>query len=314
MKSLFAIATLFCHLLVFSQSATLFLDTHKIRIGEQIKMQLTFDYENPRGNAVVLWPIYDDLLTDGIEIVSKSIDKDELIDSSKALYRRQQRFILTSFEEGTYSIPPQEIELGDSTYLTDSALILVETVPVDTSKGVYDIKPIYAVDYPITERSKDWFLENWYWIAIILGLIIAFLVYRYVQQRKKQEGPAEAKVIIPAHILAMEKLDQLLKEEAWKSEQKKNYYSELTDTVRSYLENRFDIHAMEKTTREIIQDLKYSPISEADKVYLRKILREADMVKFAKFSPTHEDALVYLHNSIDFVNRTKTEEKSNHEN
>jgi hypothetical protein len=62
---------------------------------------------------------------------------------------------------------------------------------------------------------------------------------------------------------------------------------------------------MEQTTREIIRDLKFSAISEEDKVYLRKILREADMVKFAKFTPSDDDAYAYLNKSIDFVKRTK---------
>ncbi len=77
-----------------------------------------------------------------------------------------------------------------------------------------------------------------------------------------------------------------------------------------YLENRFEIHAMEQTTREIINDLKNASISENDKLYLRKILREADMVKFAKFSPSDEDAFSYLNNSIDFVKRTKKHESN----
>ena len=140
------------------------------------------------------------------------------------------------------------------------------------------------------------------------------MVFRYVNQRKKQGEPEVLEEIIPAHILALEKLERLLKAEAWTSEHKKEYYSELTATVRTYLENRFDIHAMEQTTREIIQDLKHSPISESDKVYLRKILREADMVKFAKFAPSDEDAMTYLQNSIDFVNRTKKDNDSIDEN
>lgn len=314
MKTIVSIALLFVQLTAGAQIAKLVLDTNKIRIGEQIKMRLSFEYNNPDGKAVLIWPEYDDILEKGIEIVSKSIDKERLLDSATHRFLRQQDLTLTIFEEGEYTIFPQEIALNDSTYLTDTTMILVETVAVDTSKGPIDIKPIYAVDYPFSEYSKDWLMENWIWIAIILGLILAFFIYRYIQKQRQNRSVEEVKEIIPAHIIALNILDKLLKDEAWKSSDKKTYYSELTGTVRSYLENRFDIHAMEKTTREIISDLKNATISDDDKAYLRKILREADMVKFAKFAPNDDDAFTYLQNSIDFVKRTKEAENKPHGN
>ncbi|WP_066758329.1 BatD family protein [Crocinitomix algicola] len=314
MKSLISILTICLHVIAFGQVAKLTLDRSSIKIGEQIHMNLSFEYANPNGDAVLGWPQIDDYLGNDIEVVEKWIDQEKIINPTEKTYRREQNFMLTVFEEGEYLIPPQEITLNDSTYSTDSTIILVETVQVDTSQGIFDIKPIYSVNYPFSERSKDWLKENWYWIAIILAIILGFFIYRYIQKNKDTAPLTEEEVIIPAHIIALNTLDKLLKEEAWKSEHKKNYYSELTDTVRSYLENRFEIHAMEQTTREIIQDLKKSNITEEDKVYLRKILREADMVKFAKFAPNDEDAYAYLQKSIDFVNRTKENDTANNEN
>src|SRR5690606_27942836 len=110
---------------------------------------------------------------------------------------------------------------------------------------------------------------------------------------------------IPAHITALKSLIELKKRQAWKTENKKEYYSELTYTVRLYLEERFGIQAIEHTTREIINDLKYADISEEDKVYLRKILSEADMVKFAKMTPQEKHGEESLEKSIDFVQKTK---------
>lgn len=292
----------------WAQTASMTLDTNQLRIGEQTVLHLFFEYENPNGDALIIWPEYDGFLTDDIEIVDKTIDIETRIDSASATYQREQKLRITAFEKGRFSIPAQEIKLGDSVFHTNGQILLVETVEVDTSKGIADIKPIYSVNYPFSEQSKDWLKENWYWLAIIGALILVFLIWRYYKNRAGDEEEEILEEIIPAHILALEKLQQLLKNEKWKSDEKKAYYSDLTDTVRSYLENRFDIHAMEKTTREIITDLKYASISEADKVYLRKILREADMVKFAKFTPGDEDAYAYLNKSIDFVNRTKQEE------
>jgi orotidine-5'-phosphate decarboxylase len=79
------------------------------------------------------------------------------------------------------------------------------------------------------------------------------------------------------------------------------------------LEERFDIHALEKTTREIIADLKNADINDDDKLYLKKILSQADMVKFAKFSPEDEDGYSSLRQSIEFVERTKKAENEQEE-
>lgn len=295
----------------FAQTASLKLDTNNLRIGEQTVLHLLFEYQNPNEDALIVWPENNESITKNVDIVDKTIDIDRLVDSANATYIREQQLLITAFDEGNYTIPAQEIRLGDSTYTTNTATLFVETVAVDTSKGIADIKPIYAVNYPFSERSKDWLMENWYWIAILLALILAFFIWRYFATKKEEKEEEEIIEIIPAHVLALEVLEKLLQSEEWKSTEKKRYYSELTDTVRSYLENRFGIHAMEKTTREIITDLKYAAISEEDKLYLRKILSEADKVKFAKFIPTDEDAYASLNKSIDFVKRTKEIEREN---
>ncbi|MDG1913170.1 MAG: hypothetical protein P8I55_01105 [Crocinitomix sp.] len=310
MKQLSYILFFCASLSLYGQQASIELDSSFIRIGEQTVLHVYFEYQNPKGDALIIWPEYDDALTKDIDIVDKTIDRDFLLDSASTTYLREQRLLITAFEEGKYTIPSQEIRLGDSLYYTNKAQLMVETVQVDTSKGIADIKPIYSVNYPFSERSKDWLNANWYWLTIIAALILAFFIYRYVKRRKPEVEEEVLEEIIPAHVIALDALQKLLAGEEWKSPEKKVYYSDLTDTVRTYLENRFDIHAMEQTTREIITDLKHASISEVDKVYLRKILREADMVKFAKFTPSDEDAYAYIHKSIDFVKRTKEKKNS----
>lgn len=119
---------------------------------------------------------------------------------------------------------------------------------------------------------------------------------------------------IPAHITALAALNELLMREQWKNEDKKEYYSRMTDTVRKYLEERFNIFALEKTTREILLELKNADISSEDKTFLKKILSQADMVKFAKFTPADDDGFVSLKLSIEFVEKTKkAEADSTHE-
>ncbi|MGB1103022.1 MAG: hypothetical protein ACPG21_05285 [Crocinitomicaceae bacterium] len=309
MRSWLTIAVLFYFGASYGQRAYVELDTHKMRIGEQTILHLYLEYQNPNGNALINWPQFDGAITNDIEVVRQSVDRDKLIDSISHTYLREQELLITIFEAGEYIIPPQAIGYNDTSLVSNEAFISVETVEVDTSKGIADIKPIYTVNYPFAERSRDWLKENWIWIAIIAILIIAFFIWRY-WMKKRQNKPVQepVKEVIPAHIMALTILNRLKEKEEWKSPQKKKYYSELTDTVRLYLENRFSIRAMEQTTREILLHLNHANISEEDKLYLRKILQEADMVKFAKFTPDDIDAFNYLQKSIDFVNRTKRNE------
>jgi hypothetical protein len=308
LKTLITIAILTISCFAVGQEAKISLDRSAMRIGEQTVLHLSFKYQNPNGTALIVWPTYESNLTDDIEIVKKSIDQEILIDSATSTFQREQNLVITVFEEGDYAIPAQEIKMGDSTYYTNTLDLMIETVEVDTSKGITDIKPIYTLDYPLSERASDWVKSNWNWIILVLALILGFFIWRYFWKKPAEEVEEEEE-IIPAHILALDALKKLLAEEGWKNKEKKLYYSELTDTIRTYLENRFSIHAMEKTTREIISELKSATISESDKEYLKMILKEADMVKFAKFTPSEEDAFAYLNKSIDFVNRTKENEK-----
>jgi hypothetical protein len=281
-----------------------------LKIGEQFILNLTFTSKKSEKDSLV-WPQFDNFLTNDIEIVQKSEVKKVVLDTATQTFQYKQNFALTSFSVGGNPIPSIEIIYDDSIYTTQPYQIMVSTVAVDTSKGIYDIKPIYEVDYKLTNQLNDWFNENWHWLVIILLLVvIIFLVYKF--RKRPTETTIVAVPKIPAHISALNVLRALAQSKAWESDDKKAYYSSVTDTVRKYLEERFDIQAMEETTVEIIKDLKYSDILSKDKFFLQEILKQADMVKFAKFKPDNQDGQVVLEKSIEFVERTKSDDqKSN---
>jgi len=310
LRKLVAILFLFQFTFGFSQKAELILDKPNIRIGEQTILRIFFDYQNPKSDALIGWPQYDEALTDEIEIIDKTVDYESLTDSLTQTYRREQQLTITVFEPGNFIIPAQKIELNDAVYETNETQIFVSTVEVDTSKGIVDIKPKYEVEYTLGERAGDWLKYYWPWLVTGAVLIALFFLFRLWKNRKVEKPEPEI-AKIPAHITALTVLNELLRNERWKQEDKKEYYSKLTDTVRLYLEERFDIFAMEETTREIITDLKKADINDNDKAYLQKILNRADMVKFAKFTPNDEDGLISLNQSIEFVERTKKLEEQN---
>ena len=274
-----------------------------IRLGEQFLLNLSFTYDKTDPDSIA-WPEFDNYLTNSIEIIKKSSIETIVLDSIEQKFQKNQRFILTSFEVGPGPIPSIKISYNDSVYQTQPSQIIVSTVEVDTSKGIYDIKPIIEVDYQLKNKINDWFIDNWHWVVIaLLLIIIAFLFYKFLNRPQPEVIIEKPKV--PAHISALNVLKALSQSRAWESEDKKAYYSSVIDTVRKYLEERFEIQAMEETTIEIIKDLKYSDILSKDKFFLQEILRQADMVKFAKFKPDNQDGEIVLEKSIEFVERTK---------
>ncbi|MFK8039381.1 MAG: hypothetical protein AB8B74_13895 [Crocinitomicaceae bacterium] len=277
-----------------------------IRIGDQLLLNLSFTCLKTKEDTVD-WPEFDNFITNEVEILQKSPIKIDILDSLSQLVQYNQRFVLSSFELGTNPIPAFEIYYNDSVYLTQPHQIYVTSVEVDTSKGIYDIKPIFEVNYKLSHQINDFFNDYWHWIVIfILILAIGFLAYKYAKKPKPEVIVEVPKV--PAHITALSILKELSKNKAWENDDKKVYYSSVTDTVRKYLEERFEILAMEETTVEIIKDLKYSDILSKDKFFLQEILQQADMVKFAKFKPDNHDGEIVLEKSIEFVERTKNEE------
>jgi hypothetical protein len=114
----------------------------------------------------------------------------------------------------------------------------------------------------------------------------------------------------PAHVVALRELDRIKDEKLWQKDKTKQYYSEVTDVIRTYIEDRFEIRAMEQTTDEIMTSFRYRRdlLNEKSMGNLSQILSLADLVKFAKYHPLPDDDNLTLVNSYFFINETKKEE------
>ncbi|MCF6347689.1 MAG: hypothetical protein L3J20_05230 [Flavobacteriaceae bacterium] len=247
-------------------------DTTKIRIGEQINYQITVEDAE---NGVIFPKLQLDSLGK-IEIV-ESLNIDTLKNRLIKKYR------LTSFDSGRYVIPKQPIYIWNQPYYTDSILIDVATVAVDTIKQkMYPIKAIQNEPYTFEDfKSYLW------WILGIL-LLIALILY-FVLRKKETVEEIEAK--IPPYELALNRLKALDEKQLWQKNKIKKYYVELTDIVRSYIERELNIPALESTTDELMETMTdfntSSSLNIPDETIkkLQKLLREADLVKFAKYKP-----------------------------
>lgn len=285
------------------------LDSSKIRIGEQTKLDIYVTYNSNEKNLKINWPSFEDTITGKVEIVSKSsIDSTIPDKNNPAIIQQHQQYIISAYDSGYFAIPPFKFLINDDTLhpqLTEALLLEVHTVPTDsTDAKVKDIKPPFGEDF-----DWKWYLPYAYWtlgIVAIVALII-FVLYRLL--RKKEEVVVKEKPKVPAHIIALAELEKIKTELIWKEGKTKEYYSAISDAVRLYIENRFEVNALELTTDEIIKAFKSMVVDKESKEKLQQLLVLSDFVKFAKQIPIEQEHALTLQHAFDFVNGTKREEE-----
>ena len=285
--------------------ATASLDSSKILIGDQVKLFLEIDHPK---SVNVTFPQVPDTINGLIEVLGRSgIDTFEA-DNDKFM-KQIQAYTITCFDSGAYRIPPYWFKInmdGNIDSVPSNGVTLqVFSMEIDTTKGPTDIKMPY--DAPLTLKEVTPYILG----VILIGAIIFFLLYSI--KRKKKNKPIFArpkKPKEPAHIIALRELDRIKTEKVWQQGKTKQYYSELTDTLRTYIEDRFEIRAMEKVTDEILESFRIQKDLLSDKNFanLSQILQLADLVKFAKYQPLPDDDNLALVNAFFFVNDTKKEE------
>ena len=291
--------------------ATAKIDSSSIQIGQQVKLQLSIQYKVDNGKQIkIQWPAITDTLRKEIEIVSQSKIDTIIPDSSNLLqFVQTKTLLITSFDSGYWAIPPFKfIVTGDTNGVyTEPLLLQVNTITVDTTQAIKDIKGIYSEKY----TWIDWVKDHVYWIygglaAILLIIIIIYLIRKQLNKPKPIVVKEELK--IPAHVIAFEKLEKLKSENLWQEGKLKQYHSALSDILREYIENRFRIQALEQTTDEILYGFRNVAIDEESRGKLKQVLILSDLVKFAKEQPLPNENELSIMNSYDFVFGTKREE------
>ncbi|MDJ0645080.1 MAG: hypothetical protein QNJ57_03770 [Flavobacteriaceae bacterium] len=267
-------------------------DTTKIRIGEQINYQITIE----NADKGVIFPELELDSLNRIEIVeSLPIDtlKEKLI----------KKYVLTSFDSGQYVLPQQRISIWSQQYLTDSLVIDVATVAVDTTKqAMFPIKAIQREPYTFQDFKK------YLWWLIAALLLIALILY--LRSRRKRT-PEEIAAAIPPYQLALQRLTELDAKQLWQRNKVKQYYVELTDIVRTYIERELSIPALESTTDELIETMTDFNTSSSLNIQngtinkLNGLLKDADLVKFAKFKPLENEIELHRQDARKVIDELK---------
>lgn len=252
-------------------------DTTIIKIGEQIRFKVTVEADT---TSTVIFP--EGQTFSPLETVEAYKTDTTLRNNRMTLHKI---YALTQFDSGTYLLPTQRIEINGKGYFTDSLQVSVATVPVDTlTQKMYDIKPLMEV-----ERS---YADTWKIVLLVLFglLVISGLVYWFFF-KKKPLTEEEKAALLPPYDRALLELKRLEHSKYLIQDEFKQYYTELTGIVRSYLEEDVHVTALESTTAQLIDKLQL--LKDAGQLKLddqtiqqfKKILETADLVKFAKSKP-----------------------------
>ena len=279
------------------------LDSTLILIGGQIDFKL--EVSQPTG-LQVNFPHFTDTITKNIEIVEKGgIDSLKIANDRLVL---TQLFRITSFDSGLHYIPPIEFEIIQNevkNIASSNALSLMVANPfkeVDAQKYFADIKGPQNAPFKIEEILD---VITWVVIAHILGLLLWFVYFMYKNRSKSDTPFIKAKPLEPAHIIALRELDQIKESKLWEHNKVKEFYTRVSNTIREYIEHRYEQPALEQTSDEIFDSLKTIEIEAKSMDQLKQILELSDLVKFAKFNPLPDENGLTLMNAYFFVNQTK---------
>jgi len=281
-RILYFILILFVFPTLHAQEVKVATSTKNIKIGEQIEYKISVQAP---ANAAVVFP---EGQTFGALEMVKTNPTDTLKEAGK--FRLEKAYYLTQFDEGKYTIPQQKIQISHKDFYTDSLLVEVHNVAIDTLKQpLYDAKPIAEVTSPSSSHL-------WLWIVGIVALLLTAAALYFFVFRKKKLSAEEERKKLPPFERAIQDLKDLQNSKYLIESQHKAYYTRLTDIVKEYLEDEVHILAKESTTDELLA--KINDLQQTGKLHLsaetisnlKRVLQNADLVKFAKSKPSDNNA------------------------
>lgn len=276
-------------------------------IGQQVQMTVGVTTSK---ESKVEFPHFEraQFIVPGVEVLASQDDTTDVDDN---LMKITRRFVLTSFDENLYAIPPMQVKVNGKTYQGNQlALKVVDIENVDT------LHPNQF--FPAKDVQNNPFLwSDWagtFWLSLLM-LVLCALAY-YLHIRLKENKPIITRIRIIKRLLphqkALNEIEKIKTERMVVSENQKEYYTKLTDTLRKYIEERFGFSAMEMTSSEIIYRLRESGDQKMIDE-LKDLFNTADLVKFAKYQTLINENDLNLVNAINFIDQTKIEGEATEE-
>lgn len=280
------------------------IDSLQLLIGEQAKVELEVSMD---AKQKLQLPFLRDTLVKGVEILDIAKPDTQMLNDGKRMLIKQE-YTITSFDSALYYLPPFEVMVDGAPYRSKALAVKVYSVPVDTLHPEQFFGPKTVREVPITWEDVSTIV----WLTLLM-LALGGLAY-YLFIRYKDNKPIIKKIKVepklPPHQQALQEIERIKGDKTLRTTDPKAYYTELTDVLRTYMEERFGFNAMEMTSSEIIDKLKEINDKESIKD-LMFLFQTADLVKFAKHSPLMNENDMNLVNAVDFINKTKVEPDPN---
>jgi hypothetical protein len=285
-----------------AQDVTLFssLDTSTIRIGEQTYLRLQL--RDLKKGADVTWPEVKDTLSRYIEVVDPGYPEGVSASGDMSMV---MKISITSWDTGHYVIKPLKVIVNGKVLYSEPFLLHVGTIEVDTTKAPLDIKPILEEPFSLSA----WLSANWPFVVAALAILaILFFIFKMRRTGRGTIIPIAAAPVEDPIDSILVRLNRMRDDKSWAQGTIKDYYVELTDKIRDYLELRYGVNAHEYTSAEIMESIRYKGMNPAYVEQLSGLLRTADMVKFAKENPSEIVASSHLNESISFIQNSRMQD------
>lgn len=233
----------------------------------------------------------------GIEISDLKIDT---IDHGNGRIELDYDYTIQAFDPGTVTLPPFRYVVGNDTVNSDVVTLKVLEVDLDTLTDIHPMESVVSVPTRWYDVIPDWWL--WIFIGVAVAGVIACCVLLF---RKKKGLLSKPVKVTPPYDLAVMRLNDLQAKKLPQSGREKEYYTELTEILRQYLDGRFGINAMEMTSTQIIDTLRHNKETKPGSDLMKQILEIADFVKFAKVRPMPDDNIKAFNSAVKFVEDSK---------
>ena len=283
------------------------IDSIQIFVGEQVHVTLS---ATAKEQSKVEFPQFKptEYITPGVEVLGA--EELETKEQDNGFVTRQMVYTMTSFDDTLYYIPPMKVKIDGKPYESKSLALKVLTIEVDTTNVDQFFGPKDVQDNPF--QWSDWSLS--FWLSVLMLLLLSAAYYLYLRLRDNKPIITHIRVVkrLLPHQKALQQIEQIKADKMVASENSKEYYTKLTDTIRKYIEERYGFNAMEMTSSEIIDHLMATQ-DESALSELRHLFLTADLVKFAKYSTLINENDANLVNAIDFINQTKLENEPQEE-
>ncbi len=289
-------------------------DTNIVEFGYPVNIHLTV---KANGQKVVFPQFKNGDITPNISIAKEQTDT-----VKKSPLTVQKTYSIVFFDDSVQTLPPMTVLVGKDTFMTAPLTFMVTSPKIDSTDlakiDTTEIIPGIDVKEPLTVKFtfREFWLRFGRWIVLALLIlaviaVIVWLIIRYKNNKpvKILERPKE-----PPYVIALRRLDELKEKKLYQQGLIKEYYSELTDILRTYIEQRFRIAALEQTSTEIINSFKIAKVIDDKQLeLLQNLLRTADFAKFAKFKPTNDVNEQNWNLTKEFIENTKQVPQENEE-